>query len=95
MPSSEQRNTTKKGVARSFMPWKGGGGLGVVVCGFNWGLGFSLTRLHISRARVADGPYVEQAVQAELHALVLEQVDTGVGAGEVDNDLTLLKNGGC
>jgi hypothetical protein len=75
-------------------PGKGAGGLGVAACGFDWGLGFSLTRLHVSCARVADGPYVEEAVQAELHALILEQVNAGVGAWQVHYDLPLLKTKG-
>ena len=46
--------------------------------------------LHVARAGVPDGPYVEQAVQAELHALVLKQLDVRVGARQVDDDLALL-----
>lgn len=55
----------------------------------------AVSYLHISGARVPDGPYVEQTVQAELHALVLEQLDVGVGARQVDYNLALLRRCYC
>jgi hypothetical protein len=49
------------------------------------------THLHIACAWMSNSPYVEQAVETQLHTLVLEQLDAWVGAWQVDHNLPFLR----